>query len=189
MRHFVHDLLELNQHSSTVLRVQEHHRVAMSTNLRLRINGRDAVRLNLSESIFNVVDLQADVMHASTRVLHQIVGNGTLLSQGLQEFNVRSSKKDENSRHSVLGQCLRSKMLVCVIIRTNRRDHAESIENQHKSQRRSGTYRRSRDFSSENVAVESGRLLDVRSGDSDMVKLSKLVKSNRDGLCGEIRTS
>jgi hypothetical protein len=84
VRDFVKDLLKLNKHSSTVFGVQEDNRVSVSSNLGLRVDGCDAAGLNLGESVLDVVDLQADVMHATTRVLHEIVSNGALLSEGLQ---------------------------------------------------------------------------------------------------------
>lgn len=65
----VKDLLELNQDTSAILGVQENNRVAMGTNLGLRVDGRDASSLNLRQSIFNVIDLQADVVHTSTGIL------------------------------------------------------------------------------------------------------------------------
>lgn len=100
------NLLELNQDTSAVLGVQEDNRVAVGTDLGLGVDGRDAAGLNLGQSVLNVVDLQADVVHASTRVLDQEVSDGALLSKGLKQLNVGIAEEDEDGGNSVIGQLL-----------------------------------------------------------------------------------
>lgn len=106
MLNLVKDLLELNQDTSAVLGVQEDNRVAVGTDLGLGVDGSDTAGLNLGQSVFNVVDLQADVVHTSTGVLDQEVSDGALLSEGLQQFNVGVTEEDENGGNSVVGQLL-----------------------------------------------------------------------------------
>ena len=105
---FVNDLLQLDKDSSAVLRVKEDYRVSMCTNLRLRVNRGHTIRLDLGQCIFDVVDFQADVMHASTRVLHQKVRNRALFAQRLKQFQIGTTKKDENGGYSMVGQLLYS---------------------------------------------------------------------------------
>ena len=84
MGNFVDDLLKLNEYTSAILGVQEDDRITMSSNLGFRINGGDATGLNLRESVLDVVDLQTDVVHASTGILNEIVSDGALLSKWFQ---------------------------------------------------------------------------------------------------------
>lgn len=107
MLDFMDDLLELNQHASAVLRVQEDDRVTVSTNLGLRVDGRDVVLLNLSQSVLDVIYLQADVMHSSTGILGNELRDRAVLSERLQKLNVGVSYEHENGGDTMIGQFLR----------------------------------------------------------------------------------
>lgn len=104
--YFVKDLFELNEDTSTVLGVQKDDRVSVSTNLGFGVDGSDARGLNLGKSVFNVVDLQADVVHASTWVLGQKVSDRALFAQRLEQFDVGAAQKDKNGLHTMIRQFL-----------------------------------------------------------------------------------
>lgn len=104
--YFVKDLFEFYEDTSAVLGVQKDDRVSMSADLGFRVDGGDTRGLDLRQSVFNVVDLQADVVHASTGILGQKVGDGALFAQRFEQFDVGAAQKDKNGLHTMIRQFL-----------------------------------------------------------------------------------
>ena len=74
-------LFQLHQHSIAVLGMQKHDRFAVSSDPRLRTQTADILALDVGHSGVDVVDLDADVVDATSLVLLQESGYGRLCTQ------------------------------------------------------------------------------------------------------------
>ena len=82
-------MLQLHQDSVTVFWMEEHDWLPVSSYSRLRTKTPNVLRLDVCHSSLDVIDLNADVVNASSLVLLQEASYGRLLSKWMQQFQFR----------------------------------------------------------------------------------------------------
>src|SRR4051794_38782660 len=83
------DLLQLDQRTEEVLRMEEKHRLSMCTNLRLAIAKHPRPRCPQPVSnCKDIIDLVADVVHAASGILFKKGRNRRRLAKRLQQLNL-----------------------------------------------------------------------------------------------------
>src|SRR3990167_10096921 len=90
-------LFQLDERAVQIFRVEEDDGLAMRADLRLAgtCDG-DALDGHLLAGGADVLDLDADVVDAALRVLRKEAGDGRVLAQGLQQFDLGVAEIDEN---------------------------------------------------------------------------------------------
>lgn len=121
-------LFQLYQNTSTVLGMQEDDGLIMRSNLWLRIESPNIFGLQILDSSVHIIHLECvrktlfteflplppvlyffpsylylntDVVNTSILVLFQKLGDGTLLAQRMEQFNLGVSKIDEDGVHAM----------------------------------------------------------------------------------------
>jgi hypothetical protein len=82
--------------------MQENHRLPMGTNLRLLIQTPYFILLTGLHGLVNIVNFNANVVHATVLILVQKGLNGTLLAQGMQQLDLGIAQVNEHCINSVL---------------------------------------------------------------------------------------
>lgn len=101
------NLLHFNENASAVLRVEEDNRLAVGTNLWLVADCPDLRLFALADSLLDVLDLDADVVETTRGVFVEERLNRALLTEGVEELELRVGQFHENSGNAVLGEILR----------------------------------------------------------------------------------
>src|SRR5918993_3657885 len=90
-------LLEFDERAVKVLGVQEKHGFSVGSDLRFARAQHPGPRIHKPVAgSRNIVHLVADMMHAAVRVLLQELGDGRVLTQGFQEFDLSVGQRNEH---------------------------------------------------------------------------------------------
>ena len=81
-------LFQFNQNSIAVFRMEEHNGFPVRSNSGLGTQTSDLFTFNVSHCSLDVIDFYTDVMNTTSFILLQIPGNGGLLSQRMQQFQL-----------------------------------------------------------------------------------------------------
>jgi hypothetical protein len=103
------DLFDLDQRPGEILRMQEQHQLAVGANLWLAI--AEHARAVGFESIAggeDVLDLIAEMVHATVGIALKEFGDRGVRTQRMQKFDLRVGQFNEDDRHAVVGLRLRS---------------------------------------------------------------------------------
>lgn len=79
----------------------------MSSDLWLGIETTDVVLLHYLNSLMNIVDFQADMVHAAERIFLEEAGNGRVGTERLQEFDFGVVDIDKDDGHTVFRKVFR----------------------------------------------------------------------------------
>src|SRR6476619_4241923 len=96
-------LLDLDQRTEKVLRMQEQHRLAVRADLRIAVaKHARALRFQPVARGENVIDLIADVMDAAVRIALEEFRDRGVLAERLEQLDLGVRQRDEHRVHTVI---------------------------------------------------------------------------------------